>query len=138
MGQVIELSVGNWKLELRVGNDDWCECVLVDKTQIHNLGRENLSYITKQLFVALSGTKKQETNDNKSYSWVLSLGEIHSSLYLARGGDTTFLLWQDANAKTLAEISLSLAECLTLCNQLRQIMESKRESKGPGSNCSVQ
>lgn len=53
------------------------------------------------------------------------MAEMHSSLYVAQRGDTKYLLWQDDDAHSIGEMFLSTADCLTWCNQLRQIIDGE-------------
>lgn len=122
MGQVIELHLGDWKLQIVAVNEGWYQCLLVGQKDTYKLGAETLSYITTRLFTALCDHPEQEETGGESYRWVLSLADVHSSLYVVREGNAKRLLWQDANAKTLTEISLSPADCSDLCNQLKQVM----------------
>ena len=121
MDKVIKFHQDNWTLELLLRTQDWCDCVLIESEHVHKLGSESLSYIVPRLFAALCESNKPKDSDVSSYSWVLSLAEIHSSLYVAQRGDTKALLWQDADAHSIGEMILSLDDCLAWCNQLRLI-----------------
>jgi hypothetical protein len=122
MNKIIQLHQYNWTLQIALHTDDWCECTLIGETQTYRLGAESPSYIAKKLFTALCELNEQVMPDSQSYLWVLSLAEIHSSLYIAQERDFKFLLWQDADANTLAQMCLSSEDCLTWCNQLKQII----------------
>jgi hypothetical protein len=124
MNKLIQLHQNQWILQFTLSTDDWCEFALIGEKQTYRLGAERLCYVAERLFHVLCEDDEQVNSDNQSYSWVLSLAEIHSSLYVVQKGDSKCLLWQDENAKDLAEICLSSVDCLTWCNQLKQIISS--------------
>ena len=102
MGQVIELIAGNSKLVLP-STEGLYKCTLFHNNQTHNLGQEQKSYITRRLLSALCKQKQDEVN-KQSYKWILSLAEIHSSLYVLQKESNICLLWQYAYTKTIAKI----------------------------------
>jgi hypothetical protein len=120
MDQVIELIGANLKLILRCNTKGWCKCNLIYDDQIYVLGQEHISYITDRILDIFCDNEQEKVVD-QSYKWVLSLADLHCSLYAKRKQRTISLLWQDANTKTIAKVDVSYEESNEWCNQLRQI-----------------
>jgi hypothetical protein len=95
----------------RIAGASWCGCTLVVGENRVFLGAESRSYIIDHLIEAL-GPRRNVTGriNDLEVSWVLSLAEEHSSLYIAGEADCRVLFLQDRNGQLIHTMRLSMSD----------------------------
>jgi hypothetical protein len=111
--------------KIDVSNPAWCKCWLeIDGTLIY-LGAESLNYLKSHLLLGLNGEPKKSSGNlnGNDVSWVMSLAEIHTVLYLASKDDTKILFFQNADdlSKKPHTIEISQKETLVWLHTIEKI-----------------
>jgi hypothetical protein len=120
---MIRLCANNCCIDIDITNKDWCKCWLIIDDNSTYLGSENLKYLKDHLLAGLDGNPQKisgHSNDD-NFSWVLSLAEAHTALYIAKNGQDRVLLLQDTNGKDICRIELSNKKYLEWRNQITSI-----------------
>jgi hypothetical protein len=85
------------------GTGGWCHVVLIADGIERPLGAERQKYITDQFLRFFSET-------SIDVRWILSLSELHSSLYGCDSGEDVIIHIQDANGSSVCKLVLSQVE----------------------------
>jgi hypothetical protein len=122
---MIQFCADQYRIEIDNANQSWCKCWLIigkDKTY---LGAESLKYLKVHLLAGLDDSPKEISGRLYKYnfSWVLSLSEVHTVLYVASDDQDKVLLLQNADGQVqeVCLIKLSRDQCLQWLNQIRLI-----------------
>lgn len=112
--KVLTLQAENVAFEITpILENGWTQVYFIVENQKYFLGAETLNYILNHLLDALGGkqTKPAGTIEGEEVFWVLTLSEIHSSIYAAIGEIIRFYI-QDKNAEIIFRFNLSIQERL--------------------------
>lgn len=117
MGEVIALPCGGSELiAVEQNGVAWYGCSLRVDGQETYLGAENRAYVLSHLRSVFEPEEPAMTAgiiDGWPVRWVLSLAEVHHSLYVHDGPDgDKILFWQDRDARTAYVSRLSHADLL--------------------------
>lgn len=120
---MIQLSANNYRIEIDITKSNWCKCWLIIDNNITYLGSESLEYLKDHLLAGLDDNPKKISGHLYTYdfSWVLSLAEVHTTLYIAKKGQDRILLLQDSNGKDICIIELRNDRYLEWQNQIGAI-----------------
>ncbi len=122
---MIQLCSDRYSIEIDITNTSWCKCWLIVDEDKSYLGAESLKYIKDHLLAGLDDRPKEISGHLYKYdfSWVLSLSEVHTGLYVAQNGLGKVLLVQNADGHTneICLIKLSQDRCLQWLDKIRSI-----------------
>jgi len=120
---MIQLSVNNYRIEIDITNRNWCKCWLIIDDNSTYLGSESLEYLKEHLLTGLDDDQKKISGHvyGHDFSWVLSLAEVHTTLYIAKNGQDRILLLQDTNGQDICIIELPNDKYLEWQNQITAI-----------------
>jgi hypothetical protein len=104
---MIELCSLGSCLRIDTRSPEWCPCWLSGDPPIY-LGAESLGYLIRRLSTALVDTEGEYNGDihGRKVSWVLSLFEAHTALYVARDRPDHILFWQDDKTAVVGTMRL--------------------------------
>ncbi len=122
---MIKLCADQYSIEIDTNNIGWCKCWLVIEENKTYLGAESLEYLKDHLLAGLDDSPKEISGHLYKYnfSWVLSLEEVHSVLYVAKVDLGKVLLVQNVGGKAneMCLIKLSQDRYLQWLDQIRII-----------------
>ncbi len=122
---MIKLCADQYSIEIDTNNIGWCKCWLVIEENKTYLGAESLEYLKDHLLAGLDDSPKEISGHLYKYnfSWVLSLEEVHSVLYVAKDDLGKVLLVQNVGGKAneMCLIKLSQDRYLQWLDQIRII-----------------
>jgi hypothetical protein len=122
---MIQLCADQYCIEIDTTNNGWCKCWLVIEENKTYLGAESLKYLKDHLLAGLDDSPKEISGHLYKYdfSWVLSLEEVHSALYVAKDDLGKVLLVQNlsGHANEMCLIKLSQDRYLQWLDQIRII-----------------
>ena len=120
---IIQLCADQYSIEIDITNNSWCKCWLKIGESVTYLGAADLKYLKNHLLAGLDDSPKESSGHLHEYdvSWVLSLSEAHTVLYVAVDDQGKVLLLQDADAKEICMIKLSQDQYLQWLNQIQLI-----------------
>jgi hypothetical protein len=122
---MIKLNADQYCIEIDTTHNGWCSCWLIIDENKTYLGAESLKYLKDHLLAGLDDSPKEVSGHLYKYdfSWVLSLEEMHSALYIAKDGLGKVLLVQNAGGHTneICLIKLSQERCLHWISQIQLI-----------------
>ena len=120
---MINLCSNEYCIKIDTINNSWCKCWLIIDENTSYLGSESLKYLKDHLLAGLNDSPKKSDGHLHGYdfSWVLSLSEIHTALYVAADDQGKVLLLQDVHAKEICMIKLSQDQCLQWLNEIQII-----------------
>lgn len=120
---MIRLCANQYCIEIDTSNDSWCKCWLKIGEDVTYLGSTDLKYLKDHLLAGLDDSPKESSSRLHEFdvSWVLSLSEVHTVLYVAVDDQDKLLLLQDADAKEICIIRLSKDQCIQWLNQIQLI-----------------
>jgi hypothetical protein len=104
------LVAGDVNLTLRWDKPLWCAVDLTTGGRSMRLGSDRLDTIVDRLVPALDSEAYRRPVgiiDRLEVFWVLSLFEMHGSIYAARSGDERILFFQDRSASVVGGAVLS-------------------------------
>lgn len=120
---MIQLCADQYNIEIDTADDGWCKCWLIIDGNKTYLGAESLKYLKDHLLAGLDDSPKEISGHLYKYdfSWVLSLEEVHSVLYIAKDGLGKVLLVQNVggHANEICLIKLSQDHCSQWLDQIR-------------------
>ena len=120
---MLRLCADKYCMEIDTTNKNWCKCWLVIDDNFTYIGAENLQYLKDHLLAGFDDSPKVISGNLHGYdfSWVLSLAEVHTTLYFAEDGQERILLFQDADGKEICTLKLSHNKYLEWRNQILSI-----------------
>ncbi len=115
---MIQLFANQYCFKIDTTDNDWCKCWLITGENETYLGAERLKYLKDHLLAGLDDSPKENSGRllEANFNWVLSLSEVHTTLYAEMDGQDRVLFFQDANAKEVCRIRLSHDQCLQWSN----------------------
>jgi len=121
----MQLYSDQYCIEIDTANNSWCKCwLLIGEDKIY-LGAESLKYLKDHLLAGLDDSPKEISGHLYKYdfSWVLSLSEVNTVLYVAKDGLDKVVLLQNVGGHTneICLIKLSQDRCSQWINQIQII-----------------
>lgn len=115
---VLRTASGSLALVLdEKGVGGWCQVRLLDAAISRQLGAERLEYIAGKLNAFLADPAPRQR-------WVLSLSELHTSVYGEHVAGASILHLQDADANWFAKLELTPTERNEWMHQLSRSCET--------------
>jgi hypothetical protein len=122
---MIQLCADQYCIEIDTANNGWSKCWLIIDENKTYLGAESLNYLKDHFLAGLDDSPKEISGHLHKYdfSWVLSLEEVHSALYVAKDGLGKVMLVQNVggHANEICLIKLSQERCAQWLNQIQLI-----------------
>jgi len=120
---MIQLFANQYCFKIDTTDNDWCKCWLITGENETYLGAERLKYLKDHLLAGLDDSPKENSGRllEDNFSWVLSLSEVHTTLYAEMDGQDRVLFFQDANAKEVCRIRLSQDRCSQWLDKIKSI-----------------
>lgn len=113
MATTITLNTDGKSLRLTANDAGWCQVILEDGPRQIPLGADLLSIISERLSDAVASEPlgaSVGSLEGREVWWVLSLSELHTSLYVTRPPGSLTLFVQNAEAEIIGVLTLTEVE----------------------------